>query len=141
MFEPIEIRLGHDAEKPHLRLEVLDYVHPDRAEPEGLDLMQCRAGAYAEPVGATFDLTLRLDELFELREYLKEINSGNGPSRSFELAGGLLTLSFAPTRRGPVLCAVLLKRIDASHLRLEYLVTLEPESITRTLSQLSDLEA
>jgi hypothetical protein len=51
-----------------------------------------------------------------------------------------LTLSFAPSKRGPVLCGVLLKTIDASHLRLEFLVTLEPQDISRTLFELSQLK-
>lgn len=75
-----------------------------------------------------------------LREYLEKISTGNGPSESLAIAGGLLTLSFAPSKRGPVLCGVLLKTIDASHLRLEFLVTLEPQDISRTLFELSQLK-
>jgi hypothetical protein len=136
-----EIRIGHDDGQPYLRLDILGYLHPDVAEPEGLDLLRVRAHASAAPLETTFDLTVGVYELRDLREYLEEINSGNGPMRNFAIDGGLLTLSFAPSRRGPVLCAVLLKSIDASHLRVEYLVTLEPESITRTVGQLSMIEA
>ena len=55
------------------------------------------------------------------------------------LARGLLTLSFAPSKRGPVLCGVLLKTIDASHVRLEFLITLEPQDISRTHFELTQL--
>jgi len=120
----------------NLRLELLGYKHPDVAEPEGLDLIAVRAHAAAAPVEAAFDLDLAMYELRELAEYLTEINSGNGPQKSFELAGGLLSLSFAPSRRGPILCAVRHKNIDASHLRIEYLVTLEPNDVTRCVTQL-----
>ncbi|MGZ3529974.1 MAG: hypothetical protein ACXWNZ_04200 [Vulcanimicrobiaceae bacterium] len=139
MFEPLTIDIGHDTDASHLVLEVLDYEHPDTAEPEGFDLMRCRVTAHAEPIDAAFDIPIGLWELQELRDYLVEINSGNGPQQSFSLGGGLLTLSFAPSKRGPVLCAVLLKTVDAAHVRLEYLVTLEPESISRTLMQLARL--
>jgi hypothetical protein len=57
------------------------------------------------------------------------------------LAAGLLSLSFAPSKRGPVLCAVLLKTIDTSHVRLEFLITLEPEEISRTLFAFTQLKA
>lgn len=120
----------------NLRLELLGYKHPDVAEPEGLDLIAVRAHATAAPIVAAFDLDLAVYELRELAEYLTEINSGNGPAKTFELAGGLLSLSFAPSRRGPILCAVRHKNIDASHLRIEYLVTLEPSDVTRCLEQL-----
>jgi hypothetical protein len=101
--------------------------------------MQCRVTAQADPVNASFDIAIGLWELFELRDYLAEINTGNGPSKSLMFAGGLLTLSFAPSKRGPVLCAVFLKTIDASHVRLEFLITLEPGDISRTHFQLSQL--
>jgi hypothetical protein len=55
------------------------------------------------------------------------------------MSGGLLNLSFAPSRRGPVLCAVLLKSIDASHVRLEFMITLEPEDISTALGALAGL--
>lgn len=130
-----EIHLGA-GNAANLRLEVLGYAHPDIAEPEGLDLVNVRAHASASPVEAAFDLDIAIYELRDLAEYLAQINSGNGPSRDVELAGGLLGLSFAPSRRGPVLCAVRHKSIDASHLRVEYLVTLEPSDITRCIAQL-----
>lgn len=132
-----DVRLGGDAPRPHLRLELRGYEHPEVAEPEGLDLLAVRVHAVAPPVEAAFDLAVPVYELRELADYLREINSGNGPSRNFAFAGGLLALSFAPSRRGPVLCAVHLKSIDAAHLRLEYLITLEPADISRSLSQLA----
>lgn len=139
MFQPLEISIGPADRRPGLVIEVLGYEHPDTVEPADLDLMHCRLSAKADPVNAAFDMPIGLWELFELRDYLAEIDTGNGPSKSFMLAGGLLTLSFAPSKRGPVLCAVLLKTIDASHVRLEYLITLEPQDIARTQFQLSQL--
>jgi len=129
-----DVRFGSGA--ANLRLELLGYKHPDVAEPEGLDLIAVRAHATASPIEAAFDLDLAVYELREIAEYLTEINSANGPQRSFDLAGGLLSLSFAPSRRGPILCAVRHKNIDASHLRIEYLVTLEPNDVTRCVAQL-----
>jgi hypothetical protein len=139
MFQPLEIQIGTDERGPRLRVEVLGYEHPERAEPADLDLMHCRVTAHAQPVEATFEIAIGLWELLELRDYLDKISSGNGPSQSFMLAGGLLTLSFAPSKRGPVLCAVLLKTIDASHVRLEFLITLEPSDISRLLFQFTQL--
>jgi hypothetical protein len=133
------VRLGHDDHKPHLRIDVTGYLHPEVAEPDGLDLLHCRVAAFAEPVEGQFEYSLRVAELLELRAYLNDINSGNGPPGGFNMAGGLFKLEFAPSRRGPVLCAVHLKGIDASHVRLEYLVTLEPESINRSLGELDHL--
>jgi hypothetical protein len=141
MFRPLEITIGTDERGPRLRVEVTDYEHPERAEPADLDLMHCRVTAHAPPVEATFDIAIGLWELLELRDYLEKISTGNGPSHSFMLAGGLLTLSFAPSKRGPVLCAVLLKTIDASHVRLEFLITLEPADISRLLFQFTQLRA
>jgi hypothetical protein len=138
-FQPLEIRLGSFNEEPRLLLEVLGYQHPDTAEPANLDLLSCRVTAHASSVNATFDMSIGLWELLELRDYLEKISTGNGPQQSIAAAAGLLTLSFAPTRRGPVLCGVLVKSIDASHLRLEYLITLEPQDIARTLFDLSAL--
>lgn len=140
-FSPLEIRIGTQHEQPQLLLEVLDYAHPDTAEPADLDLMRTRVTAHADPVKAAFEMPIGLWELFELRDYLQKISTGNGPSQSFMLAGGLLSLSFAPSKRGPVLCAVLLKTIDAAHVRLEFLITLEPSDISRTLFALSQLHA
>lgn len=141
MFEPLEISIGAADRKPRLLVQVLGYQHPDTVEPADLDLMHCRVSAQADPVNAMFDMPIGLWELFELRDYLGQITTGNGPSESFMLAGGLLTISFAPSKRGPVLCAVLVKTIDASHVRLEYLITLEPQDIARTHFQLSQLKA
>ncbi|MDE2480973.1 MAG: hypothetical protein KGN02_02140 [bacterium] len=129
------IRLG-DEPSAHVRIEVEGFAHPEVAEPQGLDLLACRVHAAAPPVAAAFPLAIRVEELVELREYLATINSGNGPAESFAFAGGLFSLAFAPSRRGPILCAVQLKSIDAAHLRLEFLVTLEPESISRVLREL-----
>ena len=136
---PFEIRLGDDESKPHLRIAVQGYEYPDVAEPDGLDLLVCRLRANAPPVEAEFEYGIRVRELFELRGYLAEINSGNGPPAQFSIAGGLIGLSFAPSRRGPVLCAVHLKSIDTSHVRLEFLVTLEPAAISRSLEDLAHL--
>ncbi len=138
---PFSLHLGRDEAKASLRIDVLGYCHPDVAEPHGFDLLEARAHAWAPPVRAGFDLSIRAIELVDLRAYLEEINSGNGPESAFVLGEGLLHLSFAPSRRGPVLCAVLLKSIDVSHARLEYLVTLEPAEITRALGELAALES
>lgn len=140
MFTPLAIRFGgeHGAS---LDLHVVDFEHPERAEPESLDLMHCRALAHAGAVEASFEMPIGLYELFEVRDYLQRIASGNGPPASFSLAGGLLTLSFAPSKRGPVLCAVMVKTIDASHVRLEYLITLETQHLSRTAFLLSELQA
>lgn len=140
MFTPVRISLGN-ASGARLEVHVDDYEHPERAEPANLDLMHCRVRAHAGPLEAGFDMTIGLWEFFELREYLQSIASGNGPSRSFALAGGLLALSFAPSKRGPVLCAVFIKTIDASHVRLEFLITLEPSDISRSLFEFNQLFA
>jgi hypothetical protein len=134
----IDFLLGNSGDA-HVRIEVLGYEHPEVAEPQGLDLLECRVHACAEPVVADFVYSLRVMELIELRAYLAEINSGNGPPATFELAHGLISLTFAPSRRGPVLCAVLLKSIDASHVRLEFMITLEPQDIGRALGDLAQL--
>ena len=139
MFQPLEISIGAADRQPRLVVEVQGYQHPDTVEPADLDLMQCRVSAFAQPVNAAFDMPIGLWELFELRDYLAEINSGNGPSKNLMFAGGLLALSFAPSKRGPVLCAVMLKTIDASHVRLEFLITLEPQDISRTHFELTQL--
>ena len=132
------IRIGDQADA-HVRIEVEDFAHPDVAEPHGMDLLACLVYAAAPPVAAAFPLTIRVEEFSDLRDYLAQINSGNGPPGSFALADGVFSLSFAPSRRGPILCAVQLKSIDTAHVRLEYLVTLEPESVTRTLRDLDAL--
>jgi hypothetical protein len=132
------VRIGEN--EPYVAIEVAGYVHPDVAEPEGMDLLDCLVHACAPPVKATFRVSIRVDELRALSTYLAEINSGNGPAGSFSISGGLFDLSFAPSRRGPVLCAVGLKSIEASHVRLEYMVTLEPEEITRLLQELAALD-
>lgn len=135
---PFDVVLGR-RDGPHARLEVLGFVHPEVAEPHGFDLLNCRVRAHADPVDAVFTFAVRVMELVELRAYLAEINSGNGPPGAFGMSGGLFNLSFAPSRRGPVLCAVLLKSIDASHTRLEFMVTLEPEDISGAVGALARL--
>ena len=131
--------LGENGGKPHLRIDVEDFEHPDTVEPHGMDLLRCTVHAVAPPVNAPFEVSMRVEEFMELRDYLATINSGNGPQEEFHFAGGLLELSFAPTRRGPVLCAVRLKSIESSHVRVEYMITLEPENISRALMDLAAL--
>ena len=132
------IRIGEG--KPLAEIHIAGYVHPEVAEPEGMDLLDCAVRAVAPPVEATFPVSIRVDELRSLGSYLAQINSGNGPAGNFSFAGGLFDLSFAPSRRGPVLCALGLKSIEASHVRLEYLVTLEPQAITKLLADLAGFE-
>jgi hypothetical protein len=132
------VRIGES--DPRAEIQVAGYVHPEVVEPEGMDLLDCFVRAVAPPVDATFPVSIRVDELRALGNYLAQINSGNGPAGSFAFAGGLLEISFAPSRRGPVLCAVGLKSIEASHARLEYMITLEPQDITKLLQDLAALE-
>jgi hypothetical protein len=136
--ESLVVYLGR-RDEAHLRLGVVGYEYPDVAEPHGFDLLECHVHAHAKPVEADFVFSIRVMELVELRGYLADINSGNGPPAAFAISGGLLNLSFAPSRRGPVLCAVLLKSIDVSHVRLEFMITLEPEDISAALSSLERL--
>jgi hypothetical protein len=139
-MEPVIVRLGDEGQGAQVCVEIAGFEHPEVVEPHGMDLLSCRVRAIAPPVDAAFDLSIRVEEFLNLGAYLQQINSGNGPPATFGIADGLLTLAFAPSRRGPVLCAVQLKSIEASHVRLEYLVTLEPESITRTIQELASLE-
>jgi hypothetical protein len=129
------VRIGDG--QPQLGIEIVGYVHPEVVEPEGMDLLNCLVHADAPPVQATFPVPIRVEELRTVATYLGQINSGNGPPGTFSISGGLLELSFAPTRRGPVLLAVRIKSIERAHVRLEYLVTLEPEAITRLLRDMS----
>ena len=138
---PQTVYLGENSGHAHVRFEITGYVHPDTAEPAGMDLLNCVVHAVAPPVDAAFEITMRVEEFASLGEYLGQINSGNGPAANFTFAGGLFELSFAPSRRGPVLCAVRLKSIESSHVRVEYLVTLEPESISRSVTSLAALQA
>ncbi len=133
-----EVRLG-DPDAAHLQIEIDGYEHPEVAEPQGFDLLACRVHASAAPVRATFRYGVRGIEFEDLSAYLVEINSGNGPPKTLEFADGLFALSFAPSRRGPVLCAVTLKTIEESHLRLEFMIALEPSDISTTLQHLSNL--
>lgn len=135
-----EVRLGRDS-GAHLRIEIAGFEHPEVAEPHGLDLLDCRAHASADPVRTSFRYSVRAAEFWDLRAYLVQINSGNGPPQTFSIAGGLFGLAFAPTRRGPVLCAVTLKNIDESHVRLEYMIALEPEDIALAIDDLERLRA
>jgi hypothetical protein len=135
-----DVRLGH-RDAAHLRLEIVGYEHPDVAEPHGFDLLDCRVHANAGAVQASFAYSVRVIELLDVRAYLAQINSGNGPPATFAIAGGLLNLSFAPSRRGPVLCGVLLKNIDESHVRLEFMIALEPRDISSVLEDLERLPA
>ena len=133
--------LGENEEKPHVRIDVEGFEHPDTVEPHGMDLLRCVVHAVAPPVNAPFEVSMRVAEFGEMRDYLASINSGNGPAETFSFAGGLFELSFAPTRRGPVLLGVRLKSIDSSHVRVEYMVTLEPETISRMLFDLANLDS
>lgn len=136
---PQMLYLGENDGKPHVRIEVTGFEHPDTVEPHGMDLLRCIVHAVAPPVNAPFEVSMRVEEFDELRSYLSQINSGNGPAGTFSLGGGLFELSFAPSRRGPVLCGVRLKSIESSHVRVEYMVTLEPENISRAMMDLSAL--
>jgi hypothetical protein len=127
-----EIRIGPE-DGAHVAIVAGGYAAPQVAAPHGLDVLECAARVRAGPMGGVFDLRIHERDLRALRTYLSRINSGNGPQASFSLAGGLFTLSFAPTRRGPVLCAALIKSIEASHARLEFMITLEPRDITHAL--------
>jgi hypothetical protein len=137
---PFDVPFGR-GEDAALRLEIAGYEHPEVAEPQGFDLLACRVHARAGPVNASFDYSIRVMELVELRSYLAEIVSGNGPPAAFAMAGGLFHVSFAPSRRGPVLCAVLLKSIEASHVRLEFMITLEPPDISRALGAMAQFSS
>jgi hypothetical protein len=127
-----EIRIGPE-DGAHVAIVAGGYATRQVAAPHGLDVLECAARVRAGPMGGVFDLRIHERDLRALRTYLSRINSGNGPQASFSLAGGLCTLSFAPTRRGPVLCAALIKSIEASHARLEFMITLEPRDITHAL--------
>ena len=135
------IRFGEAESGARLEIEILGLRHPEVAEPEGLDLLDIRVHADAPPVDAYFDLVLRVEELHELTDYLVRIVSGNGPQEMLALADGLLELRFAPSRRGPVLLGVTLKSVDLSHVRIEYLVTLEPRHISRACAALQAVVA
>ncbi len=128
----IEIRIGPE-DGAHVTIAAGGYATPQVAAPHGLDVLECEARVLAGPVRGNFELRIRERDLRALQSYLSRINSGNGPQTSFSLGGGLFTLSFAPTRRGPVLCAVLVKSIEASHARLEFMITLEPRDISHAL--------
>ena len=135
-----DLVFGH-RERARLRLSILGYAHPEIAEPEGFDLLDVRLDVSAGSVTAEFAVQIHDFELSDLAEYLGEIVSGNGPARALTFAGGMLELSFAPSRRGPVLLGVILKEVDDAHLRLEYLVTLEPHEIGNAAAALDRLKS
>lgn len=131
----IQIPFGPE-EAAHAVVDVIGYAPPRAAAPNGIDVLQCTVRVVAGPLRGEFECPIALSELSALRAYLAGINSGNGPPASFAMAGGLFTLSFAPSRRGPVLCAALLKSIEASHARLEFMIALEPSDIGHALGGL-----
>jgi hypothetical protein len=134
----IEIRFGPQ-EGAHAIVAVAGYARPQVAAPNGFDVLECVVRVVAGPLHGEFECPIALRELAALRDYLARIVSGNGPQASFAMAGGLFTLSFAPSRRGPVLCAALLKSIEASHARLEFMIALEPRDIGHALGGLQSL--
>src|SRR5579871_1731194 len=117
----IEIRLGPE-DAAHAIVGVAGYARPQVAAPNGIDVLECVVRVVAGPLKGEFECPIASGDLRALRAYLGRIQSGNGPQASFAMAGGLFTLSFAPSRRGPVLCAALLKSIEASHARLEFMI-------------------
>jgi hypothetical protein len=134
----IEIRFGPE-EGANVVVGVAGYAEPQVAVPNAIDVLKCVVRVAAGPLNGEFDCPIALSDLSALRTYLARINSGNGPQASFAMAGGLFTLSFAPSRRGPVLCAALLKSIEASHARLEFMIALEPRDIGHALGGLAEL--
>jgi hypothetical protein len=134
----IEIRFGPH-EGAHAVVAVAGYAPPQVAAPNGIDVLECAVRVAAGPLRGEFECPIALSDLSAVRGYLARINSGNGPQASFAMAGGLFTLSFAPSRRGPVLCAALLKSIEASHARLEFMIALEPRDIGYALGGLAEL--
>jgi hypothetical protein len=128
----VEIRIGPE-QGAHVRIEVTGYAKPEVAASHGIDALECVVCVHAPPLVGNFRLSIRALDLDAVGVYLAGINSGNGPQGSFAMASGLFTLSFAPSRRGPVLCAVLIKSIEASHARLEFMIALEPRDITHAL--------
>lgn len=133
---PFEVQFGQ-SEHARLRLSILGYEHPEVAEPEGLDVVRAHFLVDAGSVSATFEGRLFGYELQELCEYLSLIISGNGPAKSMTFGGGVFELAFAPSRRGPMLLVVTIKEIDETHLRLEYMVRLEPHEIVQIHRELS----
>jgi hypothetical protein len=134
----IEIRFG-PLEGTHAVVAVAGYAQPQVAAPNGIDILECVVRVVAGPLRGEFECPIALSDLAAVRTYLARINSGNGPQAAFVMAGGLFTLSFAPSRRGPVLCAALLKSIEASHARLEFMIAFEPRDIGYALGGLTEL--
>ncbi|NNM98488.1 MAG: hypothetical protein HKL91_01645 [Candidatus Eremiobacteraeota bacterium] len=135
-MNPGRIPFGERANGAALEIDILDYRYPDVAEPDGLDLLEIATRLYAPPVESVFNLAVRVRELESLRSYLERISGGNGPRDVLKLADGLFELTFAPSRRGPVLLGVMLHDVERAHVRVEYLITLEPHHIGRAASAL-----
>ena len=138
-MNPGSISFGERANGAALDVEILGYRYPDVAEPDGLDLLDIAVRLYAPPVETLFNLAVRVRDLECLRAYLERISGGNGPREVVKLADGLFELTFAPTRRGPVLMGVMLRDVERAHVRVEYLVTLEPHHIGRAATRLDAL--
>jgi len=135
-MKPGSIPFGERANGAALAIDILGYRYPDVAEPDGLDLIEVAARLYAPPVESVFNCSVRVRELQSLRSYLDGISGGNGPGGLVQLAEGLFELTFAPSRRGPVLLGVMLRDVERAHVRVEYLVTLEPHHIGRAVAAL-----
>ena len=133
---PGSITFGERANGAALEIEILGYRYPDVAEPDGLDLLDVAARLYAPPVESAFDLAIRVRDLENLRSYLERIAGGNGPRELLRFADGLFELTFAPSRRGPVLLGVMARDVERAHVRVEYLVTLEPHHIGKAVGAL-----
>lgn len=137
-MNPDSVPFGERANGAALEIDILGYRYPDVAEPDGLDLLEIAARLFAPPVETEFNLAVRVRELEGLHAYLERISGGNGPREIVKLADGLFELTFAPTRRGPVLMGVMLRDVERAHVRVEYLVTLEPHHIGRAAAKLHE---
>ena len=137
-MNPGSVPFGERANGAALEIDILGYRYPDVAEPDGLDLLEIAARLFAPPVETEFNLAVRVRELEGLHAYLERISGGNGPREIVKLADGLFELTFAPTRRGPVLMGVMLRDVERAHVRVEYLVTLEPHHIGRAAARLDE---
>ncbi len=137
-MNPGSVPFGERENGAALEIDILGYRYPDVAEPDGLDLLEIAARLYAPPVESSFALAVRVRELEGLQAYLERISGGNGPREIVKLADGLFELTFAPTRRGPVLMGVMLRDVERAHVRVEYLVTLEPHHIGRAAARLDE---
>ena len=61
---PRTIYLGENEGKPHIRIEIEGFEHPDTVEPHGMDLLRCTVHAVAPPVNAPFEVSMRVEEFF-----------------------------------------------------------------------------